>query len=54
MDKMEIVMARYTSETGLARTKLKFFFDGEPLDGGSTAEDLELEGGECIDVHITD
>jgi len=52
-DKMETVMDKFSSQAGLDRDKLKFFFDGEVLDGSSTAEDLELEGGECIDVHMT-
>jgi len=51
-DIMETVMDKFSSQVGLDRDKLKFFFDGEVLDGSSTAEDLELEGGECIDVHV--
>jgi len=51
-DTMETVMDKFSSQAGLDRDKLKFFFDGEVLDGSSTAEDLELEGGECIDVHM--
>ena len=51
-DIMDTVMEKFSSQSGLNRSKLKFFFDGEVLDGSSTAEDLELEGGECIDVHV--
>jgi len=51
-DIMETVMERFSTQAKLDRAKLKFFFDGEALDGKATAEDLELEGGECIDVHI--
>ncbi|XP_013188285.2 DNA repair protein Rad60 [Amyelois transitella] len=32
--------------------KLRFEFDGDTLSGKNTPEDLELEGGECIDVKI--
>jgi len=52
-DVLETVMESFSAQTGHARCKLKFFFDGEPLDGKLTAEDLELEGGECIDVHVS-
>jgi len=51
-DKMETVMAKFCVQSGLERKKLKFFFDGEQLNGDITAEDLELEGGECLDVHV--
>jgi len=51
-DNMETVMEKFSSQAGLDRATLKFFFDGEALDGSATAEDLDLEGGECIDVHV--
>jgi len=50
-DTMETVIEKYLKETGLERSKVKFFFDGELLNEGDTAQDLDLEGGECIDVH---
>ena len=53
-DKMEKVMEKFCAESGMERTKLKFFFDGEQLQPGETAEDLDLEGGECIDVHVNE
>ena len=31
----------------------RFYFDGEELDAEDTCHSLELEGGECIDVHET-
>ena len=30
----------------------RFVFDGEALNRFDTPEDLDLEGGECIDAHI--
>ena len=45
-------MNKYSEETGIERNKLKFYFDGEELQGGDSAEDLELEGEECFDVHV--
>jgi len=53
-DTMETVMEKFSTQTGLDRKKLKFFFDGEQLEGETTAEDLELEGGECFDVHVAE
>jgi len=53
-DNMETVMDKFSCKSGLDRGKLKFFFDGEVLEGAATAEELELEGGECIDVHVTE
>ena len=32
---------------------LRFYFDGEDLEACDTSETLDLEGGECIDVHLT-
>ena len=53
-DKMEVVILKFCEETKLDREKVKFFFDGEQLNPDETAEDLDLEGGECIDVHVID
>jgi len=53
-DTMETVMEKFSTQAGLDRKKLKFFFDGEQLEGDSTAEDLDLEGGECFDVHVAE
>ena len=49
---MKEVMDKYVQKIGLDREKVKFFFDGEELEENQTAEELEMEGGECIDVHI--
>lgn len=51
MDNMKFVMEEYAKKSGLSLDTLKFTFDGEDLDPEETAESLELEGGECIDVH---
>uniref|UniRef100_A0A2A4JNZ8 Rad60/SUMO-like domain-containing protein n=1 Tax=Heliothis virescens TaxID=7102 RepID=A0A2A4JNZ8_HELVI len=32
--------------------KLKFYFDGDLINSKNTPQDLDLEGGECIDVKI--
>ena len=52
-DKMGLVVEQYVEKTEVARDKLKFFFDGEELEEEETAKDMDMEGGECIDVHIS-
>lgn len=51
-DTMLTLMEKFCQESGLEKSKVKFFFDGEQLNETDTAEDLELEGGECMDVHV--
>lgn len=51
-EQMKEVMDKYVQKSGISREKVKFFFDGEELEEDQTAEELEMEGGECIDVHI--
>ena len=51
-EQMKEVMDKYVQKSGISREKVKFFFDGEELEENQTAEELEMEGGECIDVHI--
>jgi len=51
-EQMKEVMDKYVMKSGVDREKVKFFFDGEEIEENQTAEELEMEGGECIDVHI--
>ena len=51
-DTMETLMNNYSQQTGIQRAKLKFSFDGEELESGATAEDLDLEGGELVEVKV--
>ena len=51
-DQMKEVMDKYIQKIGTSREKVKFFFDGDELEESQTAEDLDMEGGECIDVHL--
>ena len=51
-DNMETVINKFSAQAGIERSKLKFFFDGETLEGNDTAEDLELEGSECSYIHV--
>ena len=51
-DTMETLMNNYSQKTGIERANLKFFLDGEQLESGATAEDLELEDGDIVDVKV--
>ena len=51
-DNMETLMSLYSQQTGIDRANLKFFFDGEQLESGDTAEDLDLESGYIFDVEV--
>ena len=49
---MERKVRKYIQKTGLHRDNVRLFFDGEEVDESERVEDRDLEGGECIDVHI--
>ncbi|KAI9561806.1 hypothetical protein GHT06_012767 [Daphnia sinensis] len=51
-DPMKILMQKYAEATGCNLAKLTFKFDGELLTDSDTPSNLELEGGECIDVYV--
>ena len=48
---MQILMNSYADKEDLNLSSLVFMLDGEILDGTESPRTLELEGGECIDVH---
>ncbi|CAG4987771.1 unnamed protein product [Colias eurytheme] len=51
-DKMLQAFTKCAEHLEVPMNKLKFEFDGDCITGSMTAEELELEGGECIDVKI--
>jgi len=51
-DKFEVLMLKYAEVVGIKLEALRFIFDGEVLNRFDTPEDLDLEGGECIDAHV--
>ena len=51
-EKMKIFMLKCAESLELPIEKLKFTFDGETINTSDTPSDLDLEGGECIDLHI--
>jgi len=50
-DKMSVLMSKFAELKNLQLDNLRFSFDGEKVEGQETPEDLELDDGECIDVH---
>lgn len=48
----EIMMKEYATKMSTKLDAIRFVFDGEALNRLDTPEDLDLEGGECIDAHI--
>lgn len=51
-EKLSKAMMKCAEHFETALDKLRFEFDGDSISGKTTAKDLELEGGECIDVKI--
>lgn len=52
LQKLSVAMMKFSEEVELPLNRLKFFFDGDLVDAESTPNSLELEGGECLDVHV--
>lgn len=50
-ERLLVVMKKYAGVKGVDVDSLRFVFDGEDLNPNETPEDLDLEGGECIDVY---
>lgn len=52
-DPMTVLFQKYAEATSTPLEKiLKFKFDGDVIEEDDTPLSLDLEGGECIDVHI--
>ncbi|CAH0698076.1 unnamed protein product [Spodoptera exigua] len=52
-DKFASAMVRCAEHLEVQLERLKFYFDGDLISNKSTPRELELEGGECIDVKIS-
>ncbi|PNF32504.1 hypothetical protein B7P43_G03873 [Cryptotermes secundus] len=52
--KMRVLMLKCAERLDVPVEKLKFSFDGESLNPNETPVDLDLEGGECIDLYISE
>ena len=51
-DPLEKAMTAFAAELKLPLSRLKFSFDGEIISPSQTAEDLEMENDDCIDVIV--
>ncbi|XP_022115350.2 uncharacterized protein LOC110993401 [Pieris rapae] len=51
-DKFQTAMLKCSEYFEKPFKTLKFVFDGDAIQGSMTPEELELEGGECIDVKV--
>ena len=49
---LETMFAEYATFRNVKRSNLKFSFDGDPLDGTETPEDLDMEDENVIDVRV--
>ena len=49
-DPLQKAMTAFASALGVSITKLKFLFDGDPIKPTQTADDLDMENDDCIDV----
>nr|CAD7455098.1 unnamed protein product [Timema tahoe] len=52
-DQMIVLMVQCAEQLNLPLDKLKFSFDGEDINKSDTPADLELEGGECVDLFVS-
>lgn len=52
--KMRVLMLKCAECLDVPVEKLKFSFDGESLNPNETPVDLDMEGGECIDLYISE
>ena len=44
-------MEEYSGRTGTTMSSLQFWFDGEIVSPADSAESLEMEDGDCLDVN---
>ena len=51
-DPLQKAMTAFASALGVSITKLKFTFDGDPIQPTQTAANLDMENDDCIDVRI--
>nr|XP_021194526.2 uncharacterized protein LOC110379255 isoform X1 [Helicoverpa armigera] len=52
-EKLMLAMIKCAEHLETPLERLKFYFDGDLISSKNTPQDLELEGGECIDVKIS-
>lgn len=52
-ERLECIFNRYCSEVNVKRTSVMFKFDDEVLDGEKTPEELDIDSGDLVEVHIS-
>ncbi|XP_047040727.1 dentin sialophosphoprotein-like [Helicoverpa zea] len=52
-EKLMLAMIKCAEHLETPLERLRFYFDGDLISSKNTPQDLELEGGECIDVKIS-
>lgn len=50
--KIKVLIMKCAEQLKISEDKIKLQFDGEPVHPNETPESLDLEGGECFDMHI--
>ena len=45
-------MSAFASDVDVSISKLKFSFDGDHINPSQTAQDLDMENDDCIDVIV--
>lgn len=50
---LEKLMRQYAQQSGEAYEKLTFYFDGEVVKPSDTAERLDMDEDDCLDVTST-
>lgn len=46
------LMEAYCKKQGIARSSVRFLYDGSPLDENKTPDDLEMENDDVIDAMV--
>jgi len=49
---LESLFVEYSKFRNMERSKLKFLFDGDSLEGNETPEELDMEDENVIDVRV--
>lgn len=51
-DPLKKAMDAFAKEMGVSVDKLSFSIDGDPISPTQTAEDFDMEDGDCIDARL--
>ncbi len=51
-DPLQKILTAFASKLDVSISKLKFSFDGDDINPSQTAQDLDMENDDCIDVIV--